>query len=144
MGHISRDALNGLMPAADRDAFFKSMNENYFGHHPVERIARNMSHPSPFDCAPAAPVNPYTASAAPSSLNFNPRAPAAPSPFPPTSHTPNSDDMHFERREDVQQPEPVGNPFECSNMELVKKMISSWIPEEELRKQSQMAVAKEN
>ena len=30
------------------------------------------------------------------------------------------------------------NPFECSNEELVKKMISSWIPEEDIRKHAQI------
>lgn len=135
-------------PDDDREAFYKSMNDSYFSHHPSERF-RNMHHGphssshTHFDYTQS-PINPipYTPNTPQPSAPYN-RSHAQPvNLFTPTSTSSNSDDIQFEHREPTQPNQPklqTKNPFECTNMELIKKMIHSWVPEEDLRKQSQLA-----
>jgi hypothetical protein len=104
--------------------FYKSMNEGYFGRH-MDRY-RHPRPPSHFDY-PHHPPHPPPPSSSQSHLA---RA-NSPAMFLPRSSS--ADDEVFEARHTKDQSK---NPFECSNAELIKKMICCWVPEEDMRKNS--------
>ena len=109
----------------ERDEFYKSMNESYFGRHSMERYRppHPTSHP-PFDYP-----HPQTTHISPPPP---PRAHPSTSMFLPRSNSATSDEVF----ENIPQKEQHKNPFECTNTELIKKMICSWVPEEDIRKNS--------